>query len=48
MPKKGGGGIMGKSPGDAKQKPKVPSWRGEKGTSDAKGSAETKSVHYKR
>ena len=40
--------IMDKGPGDVKDKPQVPSWRGESGTSDAKGSEETGSVHYDR
>jgi hypothetical protein len=52
MAKEKGKGIMDKGPGDAqiegKDKPKVPSWRGESGTSDAKGSEETDSVHYDR
>lgn len=41
-------GIMGKSPGDFKQKPRVPAWRGDKGASSAKRLKETKSVHYER
>lgn len=41
-----GDGILQNGPGDAKEKPTVPSWRGDSGTSDAKGSAETKSVEY--
>ncbi len=51
MPKgKGYGGkdVMGKSPGDVKEKPQVPTFRGDKGDSSAKGSDETKSVHYDR
>jgi len=48
MPKGKGKGVMGKGPGDAKQKPRVPSWRGDKGSSAAKGPGEGKSVEYSR
>lgn len=51
MPKgKGYGGkdIMGKSPGDVKETPKVPVWRGDKGDSSAKDPGETPCVHYDR
>ena len=50
MPAKGGRGkdIMDKGPGDVKEKPQVPTWRGDSGDSSAKGSDETKSVHYDR
>ena len=40
--------IMDKGPGDVKDKPQLASWRGDSGTSDAKGSEETKDVHYDR
>ena len=44
--------IMDEGPGDAqvkgKDKPRVPSWRGDDGTSDAKRGEETESVHYDR
>ena len=45
---KKGKGIMDKGPGDAKKEVKVPSFRGDKGDSSAKGSEETESVHYDR
>lgn len=48
MPKGKGKGVMGQSPGDVKEKPKVPAWRGDKGDSSAKGSKETDCVHYGR
>jgi len=49
MPKgKGKGGLVEKGPGDVKEKPQVPAFRGDSGDSSAKGSDETKSVHYER
>lgn len=41
-------GVLEQGPGDFKEKPEVPSWRGESGSSDAKGSEETGSVEYGR
>ena len=48
MPKGKGSGVMDKSPGDASRNVKVPTWRGEKGDSSAKGAKETECVHYDR
>ena len=45
---KGKGGLVEKGPGDAKSDVRVPTWRGDKGDSSAKGAEETKSVHYDR
>lgn len=41
-------GIMEKGPGDLKEEPVIPKWRGDDGTSDAKRGEETESVNYKR
>ena len=40
--------LLQEGPGDFKEKPKVPSWRGDSGDSSAKGSEETKDVEYDR
>jgi len=49
MPKGKGGKVMDKGPGDFKQRPQVPQFRGDKGDSSAKGNSnEGKSVHYGR
>ena len=47
MPKEKGG-LTEKGPGDFKETPEVPTWRGDEGSSDAKTGEETKSVHYDR
>lgn len=43
-------GLLQEGPGDVKdsEKPRVASFRGDSGESGAKGSEETKDVHYER
>ena len=40
--------LLQEGPGPVKDKPQVASWRGDSGTSDAKGAEETKDVEYDR
>lgn len=40
--------ILDKGPGDVKEKPEIPEFRGDSGDSSAKGSEEGKSTHYGR
>lgn len=40
--------LMDKGPGDVKEQPKVPEWRGDSGDSSSKDPGETECVHYKR
>ena len=37
-------GLVQEGPGDVKEKPELQSYRGDSGTSEAKGSSETKAV----
>ena len=49
MPEEKGAGVkVEKGPGDFSEKPEVPTFRGDEGTSDAKVGEETKSVQYER